>query len=84
MNIVFTPKGWQAYLHWQEKDKKVFYKINRLIKEICRDPFHGIGKPEPLKHKLQGLWSRRIDGEHRIVYQIADSEIRIISCRMHY
>lgn len=84
MNILFTEESWEDYVYWQSKDKKIFKRINQLIKEIRRDPFSGIGKPEPLKFQLQGCWSRRIDQEHRIVYEIVKKELRIISCRYHY
>ncbi len=84
MNILFTPESWDDYLYWQKNDKKNLRRINELIKEITRDPFEGIGKPEPLKYQLQGCWSRRIDQEHRIVYEVDDEIIKIISCRFHY
>lgn len=84
MNISFTPESWDDYLYWQKNDKKNLRRINELIKEIKRNPFEGIGKPEPLKYQLQGCWSRRIDQEHRIVYEVEDGLIRIISCRFHY
>jgi toxin YoeB len=84
MDLIFTDDSWDDYLYWQKTDKTILKKINTLIKEIQRDPFSGIGKPEPLKHQLQGCWSRRITDEHRIVYEIANDEIRIISCRFHY
>lgn len=84
MNILFTPESWDDYLYWQKNDKKILRRINELIKELKRNPFEGIGKPEPLKYQLQGCWSRRIDQEHRIVYEVEDGLIRIISCRFHY
>jgi len=84
MNILFTDDAWDDYQYWQETDKQTLRKINQLIKEIQRTPFSGIGKPEPLKHQLQGCWSRRIDSEHRLVYEIADGTLRIIGCRFHY
>jgi len=84
MNKLFTDEAWKDYLYWFEKDKKQLKKINDLIKEIERSPFDGIGKPEALKHNLKGFWSRRIDHEHRIVYQISESNITIISLRFHY
>jgi toxin YoeB len=71
-------------LFWQKIDKKILKKINALIKEIQRTPFEGTGKPESLKHDLAGLWSRRIDHEHRLVYRIKESELLIYSCRFHY
>lgn len=82
--IVFTKNAWEDYTWWQENDKKMARKINSLIKEIMRNPFSGLGKPEPLKHDFAGLWSRRIDREHRLVYDTDGSEIRIYACRYHY
>ena len=84
MNILFTDDAWEDYLYWQQYDKKLLKKINALIKEIGRTPFEGTGKPEPLKHELQGCWSRRIDQEHRLVYEVFDEQINIIACRYHY
>lgn len=76
--------AWEDYLYWQSQDKKTLKRINQLIKDICRNPFEGIGKPEPLKGKLTGFWSRRITDEHRIIYVIEDNAVLIISCRGHY
>ena len=76
--------AWEDYLYWQSYDKKSLKRINQLIKDIIRNPFDGIGKPEPLKKNLSGLWSRRIDDEHRIVYIIESDVIIILSCRGHY
>ena len=84
MNLLFTPDSWRDYLYWQKTDKKLLHRINELIKDIQRNRFEGIGKPEPLKFQLQGCWSRRIDQEHRLVYEITDDAINIISCRFHY
>lgn len=84
MNITFTTDLWDDYLYWQKNDKKIAKRINQLIKEIKRSPFEGIGKPEPLKFQLQGCWSRRIDQEHRLVYEVTDLSILIIGCRFHY
>ena len=84
MNLLFTDESWEDYLFWQKQDRKILKRINNLIKEIMRSPFEGIGKPESLKFQLQGCWSRRINNEHRIVYEIEKDEIRIISCRFHY
>ncbi len=84
MNILFTDDAWEDYLYWQQTDKQTLRKINQLLKEIQRTPFTGIGKPEPLKHQLQGCWSRRIDSEHRLIYEIADNTLRVIGCRFHY
>jgi toxin YoeB len=84
MNILFTDDAWEDYLYWQQTDKQTLRKINQLLKEIQRTPFTGIGKPEPLKHQLQGCWSRRIDSEHRLVYEITDNALKVIGCRFHY
>ena len=84
MNILFTDESWDDYLYWQKNDKKILARINLLIKEIIRTPFEGIGKPEPLKYQLIGCWSRRIDDEHRIIYEVTSKELRIIGCRFHY
>ena len=82
--LVFSKQGWEDYQHWLATDLKQARRINRLIKEIMREPFGGIGKPEPLKHAFQGWWSRRIDGEHRIVYKIAGDQLWIAQLRYHY
>jgi len=82
--IIFSDESWNDYLHWQTTDKQILKRINALIKDIKRNPFDGIGKPEPLKHQLQGCWSRRIDAEHRLVYDITDDALRIVACRFHY
>lgn len=84
MKIVFSKNSWEDYLSWRTEDRKVLKKINELIKDIQRTPYDGIGKPEPLKYDLTGLWSRRIDREHRLVYQIRDEDLLIYSCRYHY
>ena len=84
MNVSFTEEAWSDYLFWQQIDKHTLHKINELIKVIQRTPFQGIGKPEPLRHQLKGLWSRRIDLAHRLVYEVRQSEIVLISCRYHY
>ncbi len=84
MNKVFTDEAWDDYMYWHSQDKKTLKRINALIKDIDRGQFDGIGKPEPLKYQLQGLWSRRIDDVHRLVYKIENNEICIISCRYHY
>lgn len=84
-NIVWHFDAWEDYLlYWQKKDKKLMQKINELIKEIAREPFSGVGKPEPLRHALEGYWSRRITQEHRLVYKVADNSIHIAQCRYHY
>jgi toxin YoeB len=84
MRIIWTTTAWKDYLYWQSTDKKKLKRINELIKVTLRDPFKGNGNPEPLKHDLQGFWSRRIDGEHRLVYSFTDDELEIIACRYHY
>jgi toxin YoeB len=84
MNIVFSENAWEDYVSWQTNDRKILIKINDLIKDIQRHPFQGTGKPEPLKFDLKGFWSRRINREHRIVYQIINDELIIYSCRFHY
>ncbi len=76
--------AWEDYLYWQSQDKKILKRINQLIKDMRRDPFNGIGKPEPLKGNLTGLWSRRIDERHRIVYLIENEALLIFSCKGHY
>lgn len=76
--------AWQDYLYWEKRDKVLFKRINQIIKDIKRSPFEGIGKPEALKNNLSGLWSRRIDKEHRIVYLVDDNAIVILQCRGHY
>ncbi|MCK5066908.1 MAG: Txe/YoeB family addiction module toxin [Bacteroidales bacterium] len=84
MRFVFNKDSWEEYLYWQKTDRRILKKINELLREISRHPFEGMGKPEALKHDLAGLWSRRIDQEHRLVYQVKDEKIRIIKCRFHY
>ena len=84
MKITFSKNVWGEYISWQTEDNKILRKINELIKDIQRHPFKGIGKPEPLKFDLSGYWSRRISGEHRLVYQFINKEILIYSCKYHY
>lgn len=84
MKISFLEDGWADYLYWQTQDKKTLKRINQIIKDIKRNPYDGIGKPEPLKFDLSGLWSRRINQEHRLIYQVLEDEIVIIQCRYHY
>ena len=84
MIISFSSHAWSDYLEWQRTDKQILKKINSLIKDIEKNPFSGIGKPEPLKHNLAGFWSRRITDEHRLVYEIDGDIISIASCRYHY
>lgn len=84
MVITFTKNAWEDYLYWQNTDKKIVKKINELIKDIQQNPFAGIGKPEALKFDLMGYWSRRIDHEHRLVYQVKEQTVFIYACRYHY
>jgi toxin YoeB len=84
MQIKFSSNGWEDYLHWQATDHAILKRINLLIKYVERDPFAGIGKPEPLKYQLSGFWSRRIDLQHRLVYSFHDDTIYIAQCRDHY
>ena len=76
--------AWEDYLYWQNRDKKVLRQINKLVKDISRSPFEGLGKPEPLRENLSGLWSRRINKEHRLVYLVRENTVLIFSCRGHY
>jgi toxin YoeB len=84
MNLIWADNAWEDYLYWQKTDKKILKKINSLIKEIKREPFKGLGEPEPLKYNWSGYWSRRITLEHRIVYKVTDTSILIAQCRYHY
>ena len=84
MKYIFVDESWEDYLYWQQSDKKNLSKINALLKDISRNPFSGIGKPEPLKYKYKGYWSRRINAEHRLIYKVKDDEILIAKCRFHY
>lgn len=88
MRIVWASHAWDDYLHWQQTDEKILRWINDLIGDIRRDPFKGLGKPEPLKHDLQGFWSRRITQEDRLVYRVngkaETKQLEIIQCRYHY
>lgn len=84
MIIIFSKNSWEDYTSWLADDKNMLKKINELIKEIQRTPFEGRGQPEPLKYDLAGFWSRRIDREHRLVYQVLDDKLVIYSCRYHY
>jgi toxin YoeB len=83
-DVLFDTDGFEDLAWWIEKDRATALRIIRLIREVQRDPFSGIGKPEKLKHDLAGCWSRRIDQEHRLVYEVKDEHIRILSCRHHY
>ena len=82
--VAWTDTAWDDYLYWQEQDKKTLKRINKLLTEIKRSPFEGIGKPEALRETLSGFWSRRIDESHRLVYAVDEFRITVISCRYHY
>lgn len=84
MRLIFSEHGWEDYLYWQQTDRKMLLRINALIKEIQRQPFEGIGKPEPLRHGLAGYWSRRINDEHRLVYKVTEDALFIAQLRYHY
>ena len=83
-SVLFTAAGWDDYTYWQGQDKKTLRRINSLIETARREPFNGIGKPEPLVGNLSGYWSRRIDDVHRLVYAVDDGELAVIACRGHY
>ncbi len=84
MKLTFSDEAWEDYLYWQEQDRRMVVRINRLIKETMREPFTGTGKPEPLKHALSGFWSRRINEEHRMVYKVEDGALLLAQLRYHY
>ncbi len=84
MILAWADEAWEDYLYWQHTDKKLLKRINQLIKDIKRQPFEGIGNPEPLKHTWSGYWSRRINHEHRLVYRVTDKHVVIAQCRYHY
>lgn len=84
MKKIWFDRAWSDYLYWQSQDKKLLKRINELIKEAEREPFSGIGKPEPLRGELSGFWSRRIDGQNRLVYRVSNGVLEILSCRGHY
>jgi toxin YoeB len=84
VKLVFSERAWDDYLHWQANDTKLLDRVNALIKECLRTPFDGIGKPEPLRGKLSGWWSRRITQEHRLVYKLGEEGVLIAQCRYHY
>jgi toxin YoeB len=84
VKLIFSERAWEDYLYWQETDRRLVARIHQLIREIQREPFSGIGKPEPLRHAFQGYWSRRINDEHRIVYKIRDESVLIAQLRYHY
>ncbi|MCC4273313.1 Toxin YoeB [Marinomonas aquimarina] len=82
--LSWTDEAWESYVYWQTQDKKTLKRINKLITDIKRSPFEGMGKPEPLKANLSGFWSRRIDDTNRLVYAVDDEAVTILSCRYHY
>ncbi len=82
--LAWTDEAWQGYLYWQSQDKKTLKRINKLIEDTKRQPFEGLGKPEPLRENLSGFWSRRIDDTNRLVYAVDENFLTIISCRYHY
>ena len=84
MNLVFSPQAWEDYQHWVQTDRKLVKRINELFKDAVRNPYSGIGKPEPLRHALSGFWSRRISDEHRMVYRVAGENLEIAQLRFHY
>ena len=84
MKLIFGEQSWSDYVYWQSTDKRTLKKINALLQDIKRNPFDGLGKPEPLKHEMAGTWSRRINQEHRLVYEVFEESILVVSCRYHY
>lgn len=82
--LAFDPNGWEDYVYWQTQDRRTLKRINMLIADVLRDPFEGIGKPEPLRHVLSGAWSRRIDEKNRLVYYVTDEHVVILQTRDHY
>ncbi len=84
MRYVFLDRGWEDYQHWGDHDRQMLRRLKRLIRECSRTPFTGIGKPEPLREDFSGWWSRRIDGEYRLVYRIQGDDLIIAQCRFHY
>ena len=84
MRLVFSPEAWEDYLYWHQTDKKAARRVHELIKETMRNPFAGIGKPEPLRFALSGFWSRRITEEHRMVYRVQGGDLEISQLRYHY
>ncbi len=82
--LVWTAAAWDDYLYWQTQDRKTLKRINALIQDALRNPFTGIGKPEPLRENLSGFWSRRIDEQNRLVYAVENADLAIVACRYHY
>jgi toxin YoeB len=84
MRLVFTPRGWQDYTSWLATDRATLKRVNRLIEDVLRDPFVGVGKPEPLRHAFAGAWSRRISDEHRLVHLVDGDDVVVLQARYHY
>lgn len=84
MKLIFSDDAWDDYLYWQNNDRKIVERINKLIQDVKREPFSGLGKPEPLKHALSGFWSRRITDEHRMVYRVQADALLLAQLRYHY
>lgn len=84
MKLQFTEQSWDDYLYWQKSDKKLIERVNEIINDLRREPFQRFRKDEPLKHEHQGCWSRRVNDEHRLVYQVTDNELIVVACRYHY
>jgi toxin YoeB len=84
VRLIFGSRSWEEYLYWQQTDRQLLKKLNRLIEDCARHPFEGIGKPEALREDFSGWWSRRIDGEHRLVYRVENDDLIIAQCRYHY
>jgi toxin YoeB len=84
MRLVFTPHGWQDYTHWLTADRATVKRLNRLLDDVLRDPYAGIGKPEQLRHTFAGAWSRRISEEHRLVYLVDGDDVVVLQARFHY
>jgi toxin YoeB len=84
VKLIFADEAWEDYLYWQKQDKKMVERINKLIAEVMREPFSGVGKPEPLKHALSGYWSRRTNDAQRVVYKIEDGSLLLAQLRYHY
>jgi len=82
--VIFEANAFEDFTHWATQNKKIHNKIVRLIKDVQRSPFSGLGKPEPLRHELRGYWSRRIDDEHRLVYKVTEEDVFIVACKYHY
>ena len=84
MRIIFTENAWADYTFWKSENRKLSKRIDTLLKDICREPFSGLGKPEPLRCDLSGFWSRRIDDEHRLIYTVEEDDVIVLACRYHY